>query len=372
MEKTPGKKVSFGHFGSLHFMVGEHAVAKPPKGGGPYVSEDLYTISLKEDLPYFAMLDGHNGINAASFAQKGLYTNLKQNLGSMPIDEAINAAFSKTGEQILNLQKNKSGSTASIAFFTFEEGEIVLHIANIGDSSIFIGSKEPDGWYATTLTESHRYSDEKEAARTRAMRSLSDPMATPKRKPSQDSNKLNGSPPKRFFNTNFSNVRRQLFIGEDLATGLNPNQEKTPLSKLSLSPSAPATGQTSIEQPKPWDLRTGLKITRAFGHPHLIEKGLLYTPAINHLTIRPNHQFLVLMTDGVSDHLDADDAVKFVAEKLALKMTMDEIAEKLIIAAAFKSIYKRPIDETDYVKLNDLKTSIKDDMTVVIVKLEQN
>lgn len=338
----------------IQFLAGAFTIAKPLRK----FNEDFYSIKITKSTAYFGVFDGNGGDCSARLAQEYLYPNLIIANDQGLTDENINEAFFKTNQVVIEEQQNiHSGSTGSVAFFSCDDGKMVLTVANIGDSPIVLGKENDLGLLATVLTKSHRHTDKEEQQRL-ANWTCEKNSSTPKRKPANAPRKVAEKKPRltivaKRLDFSLNHVENDMAL-EPISTDYEENS--TPLKSLPIN-------NHSKKQNENWAVRTGLDLTRAFGHPRLAEKGLIVKPAITKVNIIPEDKFLILMSDGVSDHIDPYAAVKLVKEKLIQNMNLNAIAQQLIIAAA-QAMTKR-WDEN----LDDLKYFINDDMTVVIVQL---
>ena len=92
-------------------------------------------------MSYFAIFDGHNGINAASHCKDYLHKILKRKLQetNYDIDKSFHFAFNKISTEINSLYTEKdTGTTATVVLIKEEKGERVLYCANVGDSKCYI------------------------------------------------------------------------------------------------------------------------------------------------------------------------------------------------------------------------------------------
>jgi len=121
-----------------------------------------------EDWGFFAIYDGHGGRGVVEFVAHNLHINLLDGLkGGTDPREALAKAFSKTDQQIVDKNIQKSGSTAVVALLYTKEEEGVkqrmLCVANIGDTNAVLRRGDGD---AKQLTVEHNAAkNEKEVQR---------------------------------------------------------------------------------------------------------------------------------------------------------------------------------------------------------------
>uniref|UniRef100_A0A8D2LTL4 Protein phosphatase 1F n=2 Tax=Varanus komodoensis TaxID=61221 RepID=A0A8D2LTL4_VARKO len=125
----------------------------------------LFGLTDGVDRAYFAVFDGHGGIDAANFAATHLHVNLAhhEELLKNPA-EALRDSVQKTDEMFLSKarrEKLRSGSTAVSAFIVGNK----LHIAWLGDSQVMLVQQGK----AVTLMEPHKPEREDERQRIEAL-----------------------------------------------------------------------------------------------------------------------------------------------------------------------------------------------------------
>ncbi|OPJ74862.1 protein phosphatase 1F isoform A [Patagioenas fasciata monilis] len=121
----------------------------------------LFGLSDDVDRAYFAVFDGHGGVDAANYSATHLHVNvgLHEDIVKNPA-EALKCSFQKTDEMFLfkaKREKLRSGTTGVTALIVGNK----LHIAWLGDSQIMLVQQGK----AVTLMEPHKPEREDERAR---------------------------------------------------------------------------------------------------------------------------------------------------------------------------------------------------------------
>ncbi|XP_065502138.1 protein phosphatase 1F isoform X3 [Caloenas nicobarica] len=121
----------------------------------------LFGLSDDIDRAYFAVFDGHGGVDAANYSATHLHVNvgLHEDIVKNPA-EALKCSFQKTDEMFLfkaKREKLRSGTTGVTALIVGNK----LHIAWLGDSQIMLVQQGK----AVTLMEPHKPEREDEKAR---------------------------------------------------------------------------------------------------------------------------------------------------------------------------------------------------------------
>ncbi|KAM6404053.1 protein phosphatase 1F [Rhynochetos jubatus] len=121
----------------------------------------LFGLSDDIDRAYFAVFDGHGGVDAANYSATHLHVNvgLHEEIVKNPA-EALKCSFQKTDEMFLfkaKREKLRSGTTGVSALIVGNK----LHIAWLGDSQIMLVQQGK----AVTLMEPHKPEREDERAR---------------------------------------------------------------------------------------------------------------------------------------------------------------------------------------------------------------
>jgi protein phosphatase PTC1 len=128
-----------------------------------YYYKDSFMGHPKQAL--FAIFDGHGGQDASEYCAKHLesiFSSILKHTSST--ESAILDLFKKLDEKLNEeVHALNFGTTACIAFISFEQGERVLYVANAGDSRAVIGSNEK----AERLSVDHKCTLEKECERIR-------------------------------------------------------------------------------------------------------------------------------------------------------------------------------------------------------------
>jgi serine/threonine protein phosphatase PrpC len=92
-----------------------------------------YIIQINTEMSYFAVFDGHNGIEAAAYGSAQLHQFLIKNVQSgMKIPQALQLAFAQTDSAFMakcNDEQIRSGTTAVVVVIT----EMKVYIAWAGD-----------------------------------------------------------------------------------------------------------------------------------------------------------------------------------------------------------------------------------------------
>ncbi|NWR55819.1 PPM1F phosphatase, partial [Bucorvus abyssinicus] len=104
------------------------------------------------DRAYFAVFDGHGGVDAANYSATHLHVNvgLHEEIVKNPA-EALKCSFQKTDEMFLfkaKREKLRSGTTGVSALIVGNK----LHIAWLGDSQVMLVRRGK----AVTLMEPHK------------------------------------------------------------------------------------------------------------------------------------------------------------------------------------------------------------------------
>ncbi|XP_013922153.1 PREDICTED: protein phosphatase 1F-like, partial [Thamnophis sirtalis] len=123
----------------------------------------LFGLEDGVDRAYFAVYDGHAGIEAANYAAAHLHANLAhhEKLLESPA-EALRDSFQKTDEMFLSRarrEKLRSGTTGVSCFLVDDK----LHIAWLGDSQVMLVQQGK----VVTLMEPHK--PEREDERQQSM-----------------------------------------------------------------------------------------------------------------------------------------------------------------------------------------------------------
>ncbi|XP_051623950.1 protein phosphatase 1F isoform X1 [Manacus candei] len=121
----------------------------------------LFGLSDDVDRAYFAVFDGHGGVDAANYSATHLHVNvgLHEEIVKNPA-EALKCSFQKTDEMFLfkaKREKLRSGTTGVSALIVGNK----LHIAWLGDSQVMLVQQGK----AVTLMEPHKPEREDERAR---------------------------------------------------------------------------------------------------------------------------------------------------------------------------------------------------------------
>ncbi|XP_065595361.1 protein phosphatase 1F [Cyrtonyx montezumae] len=125
----------------------------------------LFGLADGIDRAYFAIFDGHGGVDAANYSATHLHVNvgLHEEIVKNPA-EALKCSFQKTDEMFLLKAKRerlRSGTTGVSALIVGNK----LHIAWLGDSQVMLVQQGN----AVTLMEPHKPEREDERARIEAL-----------------------------------------------------------------------------------------------------------------------------------------------------------------------------------------------------------
>lgn len=146
--------------------------------------EDIHTFvenfNNKLDWGYFAIFDGHAGIEASKWCGKNLHDVIENKMnseGDKDIREIFNEAFQEADKEINNKLSGHSGCTAAVCLLRWEQQNDVedglehsrmLYTANVGDSRIVLLRDS----VALRLTYDHKASDVMECKRVEAIGGL--------------------------------------------------------------------------------------------------------------------------------------------------------------------------------------------------------
>lgn len=105
--------------------------------------EDLYFINTnitqrkREPVAFFAIYDGHNGINPAEYCQKNLHKILVNQLHEtqFKIDVSLEKTFVLIDEQLKTVPKSDNSGTTATVVVLYKK---MLFCANVGDSSCYV------------------------------------------------------------------------------------------------------------------------------------------------------------------------------------------------------------------------------------------
>ncbi|XP_067861630.1 protein phosphatase 1F [Heptranchias perlo] len=121
----------------------------------------LFGIKDEKERTYFAVFDGHGGVDAAVYAATHLHVNLAhQEVFWTQPDEALRRAFKQTDEMFLQRAKRKklrSGTTGVAALIAGD----TLHVAWLGDSQVMMVRQG----LVVTLMDPHKPEKEDEKQR---------------------------------------------------------------------------------------------------------------------------------------------------------------------------------------------------------------
>lgn len=360
------------HTRSLEFRVGSWVQSKPLRA-----CEDFTSIEPSCKIPYFAVFDGHGGVGAAELLQTELLKNLLDCCtagGTLAItDHAITEAFRLCQDKIVAEKPKHCGSTAVACFFSSDERGHKLHVANVGDSHAVLVSVSGEGDLITTrLSTSHRPGNSDEERRIKAFKQKRGPKRRPVAKAMPV---VTDTPKSRYVRGGQQNTRAKRALFCDKENRPHDAQEvpcplvfaENSVAKEPLNSIAEKIGQETPVVDLNWLVWTGLEITRGFGHENLYPKGFTEEPSIVTHRIDKDDLVLILMTDGVHDHISDRRVAEIVLEKVQCGLDFNQIAREIVIEAAG---YARQYLSGSHDDSSSLFYRIDDDMTVVIVSFE--
>ncbi|KAJ8266544.1 hypothetical protein GJAV_G00131650, partial [Gymnothorax javanicus] len=98
----------------------------------------LFNLQDQEEQAYFAVFDGHGGVDAAIYAANHLHVNLvRQEMFSQDPGEALCRAFKLTDEHFVKKAKRENLRCGTTGVVTFLRGS-TLHVAWLGDSQVML------------------------------------------------------------------------------------------------------------------------------------------------------------------------------------------------------------------------------------------
>ncbi|KAM9332191.1 protein phosphatase 1E [Pholidichthys leucotaenia] len=101
----------------------------------------LFNIQDQEEQAFFAVFDGHGGVDAANYAANHLHVNLARHESlSQDPGEALRKAFKITDEWFVKKAKRESLRCGTTGVVTFVQGQ-TLHVAWLGDSQVILVRK---------------------------------------------------------------------------------------------------------------------------------------------------------------------------------------------------------------------------------------
>jgi serine/threonine protein phosphatase PrpC len=148
----------------------KYAWVQKASRNGP--TQDRVCVRDEHNFPCFGLFDGNGGTKAASLAQaklcKYLYKSCAENTEIADCcDDNIRKAFEKVAQETL-YPKDDSGSTALTVFFSAVDGQRVLHVAHIGDSTAIL----KNGDDLQILTTYHRPTNPEEIIRIKKAKGI--------------------------------------------------------------------------------------------------------------------------------------------------------------------------------------------------------
>ncbi|KAK2823035.1 hypothetical protein Q7C36_019635 [Tachysurus vachellii] len=125
----------------------------------------LFNLKDQEDQAYFAVFDGHGGVDAATYAANHLHVNLvKQEMFSQDPGEALYKAFKVTDERFVKKASRENLRCGTTGVVTFLRGQ-TLYVAWLGDSQVMLVKKGQ----AVELMKPHKPDREDEKRRIEAL-----------------------------------------------------------------------------------------------------------------------------------------------------------------------------------------------------------
>ncbi|KAG9263195.1 protein phosphatase 1E [Astyanax mexicanus] len=101
----------------------------------------LFNLQDQEEQAYFAVFDGHGGVDAATYAANHLHVNLvRQEMFSQDPGEALCRAFKLTDERFVQKAKRENLRCGTTGVVTFLRGR-TLYVAWLGDSQVMLVKK---------------------------------------------------------------------------------------------------------------------------------------------------------------------------------------------------------------------------------------
>jgi serine/threonine protein phosphatase PrpC len=141
----------------------QHAVGGTTVQGRRFTNEDLLHVNFTPSHKMFAVLDGHNGVQAATFVEARLQETFARHYVPGTSDSGVRTALQKTFEQIeseLTDIQEASGTCIAAAVLTSSS----VCAANVGDSHVLLTKSAG----VTLLTTEHRPGDPLERERIEA------------------------------------------------------------------------------------------------------------------------------------------------------------------------------------------------------------
>nr|XP_033778711.1 protein phosphatase 1E [Geotrypetes seraphini] len=125
----------------------------------------LFNLEDQEEQAYFAVFDGHGGVDAAIYASLHLHVNLiKQEIFHQDPAEALCRAFRLTDERFVQKAARENLRCGTTGVVTFIRGNM-LHVAWLGDSQVMLVKRGK----AVELMKPHKPDREDEKQRIEAL-----------------------------------------------------------------------------------------------------------------------------------------------------------------------------------------------------------
>jgi serine/threonine protein phosphatase PrpC len=114
--------------------------------------EDAVAIVGGSGISYYAVFDGHGGVDVSRYAAYNLHRLLEKQVSSgVPVERGLTAAFADLDSRV-SAEWRMQGSTAAVAVIVRD----MIYTANVGDSRVIL--VEPEG-AVRQMTKDHRASD---------------------------------------------------------------------------------------------------------------------------------------------------------------------------------------------------------------------
>ncbi len=322
-------------------ILGAFVQSRPPRSA-KHRCEDMAFHSASLELAMGAIFDGHQGAEAAEIAKNNLPDEIQNRAllkNGCVSEQGIKDAFAEIQNKI-EQRKTRSGACAVVAFITKSDEQSILHVAHAGDSiAKLTGRYDNENAYTIkNLTVMHRPACKKEQQR----------IASRKRKMlvAEAASVASNKEPR----TKEASAKKRLYYSESY----------TDQAEVTLPEILP---QTLPADQHPWGLRTGLDVTRCFGHKELHGEGLTCDPEISHTTLSSQDKMLFLMSDGVHEHISDIELAAIAESGIAQNKTPEEIAKIVVERAARNDEGNRYRNKKSF---DAVKLGISDDMSVVV------
>ncbi|PGH28050.1 hypothetical protein AJ80_00305 [Polytolypa hystricis UAMH7299] len=294
---------------------------------------DQFSTPTPQNLAYFAVYDGHGGIDVADHARKTLHNRIAANL-SLANGEYENAISNALKEQDQQLYRDYAagmndaaeiGSTVALCLVDLTARELI--VANIGDSHIVLAEPEGSGYRPRRLTRSHAPSSPGEKARIEKAGGYVRRSAGDNRIGMQNSTLTAHSTNYMMKKEGSIDIlsRRQKKGTINMSRALGDLQYKQPLNES--IPTHIANAETST------GCFTAAKADFISNTPHINH----YIPPTDPLPpssaaepLSKRKSVLILATDGVGNFVNDAPLCEFVAEKTSLGVRAEDVAKEIV------------------------------------------